>query len=321
MTLATRGPGSAGMVDEVLPSWTKGRAREALVDFVSRCTTEGSSDFLPVEQRIAVFDNDGTLWCEKPVPIQAAFLLEKIGQQVASDPSLRSRQPWKAVYEKDHQWLADVMVKHYRGDDSDLKEMGAGLLGAYAGSSVADFAAAAARFLRSSENPLLKRGNLKTVYAPMRELLQYLEDHGFANFIVSGGGRDFIRPVSYELYGIPPDRVVGTSVALEYREVDGKGDVFHTSSLELFDDGPAKVVQIWARIGVRPVLAAGNSNGDLQMLKLVKDGGGLALLVSHDDAERDIAYTAGTEDAMVVAADQGWLTVSVRDDWLRVFIS
>jgi phosphoserine phosphatase len=307
---------------DVLPSWKEGKTRKSILDFVARVTGEGGADYVPPEARIAVFDNDGTLWCEQPFPIQTGFLFAKLAEQVKADPSLAAKQPWKAVVENDHAWLGNVITKHYQGDDSDLKLMGAGLLSAYAGDDVEGFATKAEAFLRQSQNPVLKRDSLKTAYAPMRELLQYLEDHGFTNFIVSGGGRDFMRPVTRELYGIPPDRVIGTTVALEYREVEGRGGVYHTDRLELFDDGPAKVVQIWSRIGARPLFVAGNSNGDLPMMRFATDGPGpsLALLVRHDDGKRDIAYDAGAEQAQAMAAERGWVVASVRDDWSTVFV-
>jgi phosphoserine phosphatase len=308
------------MADDVLESWNEGATRAAIIAFVQRTTATNSPDFVPKEGRIAVFDNDGTLWCEQPFPIQTGFLFAKLGEQVKADPSLASKQPRKAVVENDHAWLGNVITKHYQGDDSDLKLMAAGLLSAYAGEEVEAFAAKAEAFLRGSDNPLLKRPNLKTAYRPMRELLRYLEDNGFTNYIVSGGGRDFMRPVTRELYGVPPERVVGTTVALEYREQDGEAGIYHTPKLEVFDDGPAKVVRIWSRIGARPVFAAGNSNGDLQMLEFTANGGGLALLVNHDDGERDIAYSAGAEKVLGVARANGWAVASVKDDWATVFV-
>ena len=311
------------MTERILPSWKDGPTRAAIVDFVQRVTRDGSPDHLPPEARIAVFDNDGTLWCEQPFPIQTGFLFGKIAEQVKADPSLGAKQPWKAVVENDHAWLGNAITKHYRGDDSDLKVMAAGLLSAYAGERVEDFAAKAEDFLRTSDNPVLKRPNLKTAYAPMRELLHYLADHGFTNYIVSGGGRDFMRPVTRELYGVPPERVVGTTVELEYREdADGRPGLYHTPKLEVFDDGPAKVARIWSRIGARPVFAAGNANGDLQMLKATTwdAPASLALVVDHDDGEREPAYTAGAEKLLQAAKDNGWAIASVKNDWTKVFI-
>jgi phosphoserine phosphatase len=310
------------MHEGLLKSWNAGATRQAIIAFVARVTLEDGPDYVPPAARIAVFDNDGCLWCEKPMPIQAGFLLRRIAEQAEADPALRDRQPWKAVHEKDQAWLGDVITKHYEGDDTTLKEMAAGLLSAYAEDDVESFASKADQFLRSAENPVLKRPYLKTAYAPMRELLQYLEANQFTNYIVSGGGRDFMRPITRELYGVPPERVVGTSVALQYREEDGIGKLVHTSKLEVFDDGPNKVVRIWSRIGARPIFAAGNSNGDIQMLQFATQGKGasLALLVTHDDDERDIAYTSGAQKSVALAKERGWPLVSVREDWAKVFV-
>ncbi|AOA70685.1 HAD family hydrolase [Stenotrophomonas rhizophila] len=310
------------MHEGLLKSWNAGATRQAIIAFVARVTLEDGPDYVPPAARIAVFDNDGCLWCEKPMPIQADFLLRRIAEQAEADPSLRDRQPWKALHEMDQEWLGDVITKHYEGDDTTLKEMAAGLLSAYAEDDVESFASKADQFLRSAENPVLKRPYLKTAYAPMRELLQYLEANQFTNYIVSGGGRDFMRPITRELYGVPPERVVGTTVALQYREEDGIGKVVHTSKLEVFDDGPNKVVRIWSRIGARPIFAAGNSNGDIQMLQFATQGKGasLALLVTHDDDEREIAYTSGAQKSVALAKERGWPLVSVREDWAKVFV-
>jgi hypothetical protein len=310
------------MHEGLLKSWNHGATRQAIISFVARVTLESGPDYLAPAARIAVFDNDGCLWCEKPMPIQADFLLRRIAEQAEADPSLRDRQPWKAVHGRDQGWLGDVITKHYEGDDTQLKQMAAGLLSAYVDDEVGGFAKKAEHFLRTEHNPVLKRPYLKTAYAPMRELLHYLEANQFTNYIVSGGGRDFMRPITHELYGIPPERVVGTTVLLEYREENGIGKVVHTPKLEVFDDGPNKVVRIWSRIGARPIFAAGNSNGDIQMLQFATQGEGpsLALLVTHDDDERDIAYTSGAQKSVALAKERGWPLVSVRDDWAKVFV-
>lgn len=305
-----------------LASWNDCAAKSAIVDFVARVTKKGAKTFVPKEARIAVFDNDGTLWCEKPLAIQNAFLLEKLADQAAKDPALREKQPWKAAYGKDHQWFDEVGTKHYEGDDSGLKVMGDGMLGAYAGEHADSFATKAGKFLRGSKNPALKRPYLKTTYLPMCELLRYLESKGFTNYIVSGGGRDFMRTVTHELYGIPPERVIGTTVALEYRVENGVGNIYHLSKLEVFDDGPNKPVRIWSRIGARPIFVAGNSNGDLEMMEYVATGKrrSLCLLVKHDDHEREMAYAAGAEKAIAMATAKKWTTISMRNDWKKVFV-
>lgn len=310
------------MHEGLLKSWNTGHARQAIIAFIARVTQEGGPEYVAPAARIAVFDNDGCLWCEKPMPIQVDFLLRRIAEQAEADPALREKQPWKAVYGKDQAWLGSIITRHYEGDDTLLKEAAAGLLSAYVDDEVEAFSAKALQFLLNAHNPLLDRPYLKTAYAPMRELISYLEANRFTSYIVSGGGRDFMRPITNSLYGIPPERVVGTSVVLEYREKDGIGTLVHTSKLEVFDDGPNKVVRIWSRIGARPIFAAGNSNGDIPMLQFATQGEGasLALLVTHDDDVRDIAYTSGAEKAVTLAAERGWPLVSVRDDWSRVFV-
>ena len=304
-----------------LSSWREGEVKASILDFVRRVTSEKGPDFLPQDARVAVFDNDGTLWCEKPLPIQADFLLRRIGEQAKAHPSLCDDQPWKAVVEKDYKWLGDVVTKHYQGDDTDLRIMSTGLLKAYSGESTDSFAQKANEFLHTANNPTLKRSYLDTAYAPMIELLQFLTANGFTNYIASGGTRDFMRPITQELYGIPPERVIGSTVALEYKVENGVGSVYHKPEVELFDDGPAKPVRIWSRIGRRPILVCGNSNGDLQMLEFAAHPSRLSLsiLINHDDNEREIAYSAGAERVVEIAKNRNWTIASVKNDWLKVF--
>src|SRR5262249_9198588 len=189
-----------------------------ILGFVRQVTDASSPSFVPPAERLAVFDHDGTLWCEKPMPIQADFLLRRIGEMAKQDPSLRDRQPWKAVGEKGYGWLSDAMTRHYHGDDSDLHVMAAGLLQAYGGITIEEFQATAGAFLRGARHPTLGRPYLACAYRPMVELLRYLEGAGFSTYIASGGGLDFMRTISDEVYGIPPERVIGSSVALAYRD-------------------------------------------------------------------------------------------------------
>jgi FMN phosphatase YigB (HAD superfamily) len=200
--MATTADGSAGVVGE-LTSWRDGAARQAIVSFVSRVCGEEGSEPVPVEERLAVFDNDGTLWCEKPMPIQLDFILRRLVEMATADPALRERQPWKAAAECDYGWLSRLMDEHYAGDDTNVMVLGAGILAAYDGISVEDFEARADAFLRSAQHPTLRRGYLETAYRPMVDLLAYLAANGFSNYIASGGGRDFMRPISLDLYGIP----------------------------------------------------------------------------------------------------------------------
>ena len=177
---------------------------------------------MPPPERIATFDNDGTLWCEKPMPIQLDFILRRLYAMAEAQPELRDRQPWKAAHERDYAWLGDVVDKHYAGDESGVQVLGAGVLAAYDGMSVEDFEARSDEFLRNTQHPTLGRGYLQCAYAPMVELLRYLQGNGFTNYIASGGGRDFMRPISEEVYGIPRERVIGSSSMLAYTS-DGQG--------------------------------------------------------------------------------------------------
>jgi phosphoglycolate phosphatase-like HAD superfamily hydrolase len=304
-----------------LASWRAGASRQAIEEFVQRVTTEGSPEFVPAEERVAVFDNDGTLWCEKPMPIQLDFILRRLAVMADQDPELRTRQPWQAAYTRDYGWLGGVITKHYHGDDRELPVLAAGILQAFGGITVEDFEGQADAFLRSAQHPTLGRGYLACGYRPMVELLEYLAANGFANYVASGGGRDFMRPISQEVYGIPRDRVIGSSTALAWEPgVDG-GRIVRKPELDVLDDGPAKPVRIWSRVGRRPILAAGNSNGDIEMLAFA--GGpsrpGLGLLVLHDDPEREFDYVAGAERALEEAERRGWTVVSVNRDWATVF--
>lgn len=306
-----------------LSSWHATPARRAIRDFVANVTNPDLPTYVPPEERIAVFDNDGTLWCEKPMYIQLDFILRRWIEMVDENPALAAEQPWKAAVERDYAWLGNAVTKHYRGDDSDLPLLMKGILTAFAGITVEAFAARAGAFLRTQSHPTLKRLYSECGYVPMVELLRFLEAHGFTNFIASGGGRDFMRPITAEMYGIPPDRVIGSSVALEFREDATGGDVLTLPHLDVLDDGPVKPIRIWSRIGRRPILAAGNSNGDIAMLRYTASHThpSLCLLVNHDDADREFDYTAGAEEALKLAQDRGWVVVSVKQDWRSVFAS
>jgi phosphoserine phosphatase len=300
----------------VLASWNDGAAKRGIVEFVERTVSE-----VPVEDRVAVFDNDGTLWCEKPMPIQLDFVLRRLAEMAEADPTLRDRQPWKAAHERDYGWLSAVMTEHYAGDDRNVMTLGAGVLAAHRGISVEDFEAQADAFLRNARHPTLGRGYLACAYAPMIELLAYLDENGFANYIASGGGRDFMRPISHEVYGIPRERVIGSATALEYASDERGGTIMRKAEADYLDDGPEKPIRIWSRTGRRPLLAAGNSNGDVPMLHFTQhaDKPFLRLLVLHDDAEREFDYASGAEQALDHAGKHGWTVVSVKEDWDPVF--
>ncbi|MET0702731.1 MAG: HAD family hydrolase, partial [Mycobacterium sp.] len=272
----------------MLASWHDGATKSAIVDFVERTVAT-----VPHEERVAVFDNDGTLWCEKPAYIQLDFLVRRLAEQAAADPSLAGTQPYQAAAEGDLAWFGDAVTKHYQGDDAQLKVLAGGILSANTAITTEEHAARVSAFFATARHPTLDRPYTASGYAPMVELLRYLEDNGFTNYIVSGGGRDFMRPVTAALYGIPPERVIGSSVGLIYSD----GDLKTTAQPEFLNDGPIKPVRIWGRTGRRPILAAGNSNGDIEMLDYARHGThpSLQLLVLHDDAAREFDYVAGAE--------------------------
>jgi phosphoglycolate phosphatase-like HAD superfamily hydrolase len=305
----------------VLDSWNDGTTKQAIVEFVESVTRPHGPRYVAPEQRVAVFDNDGTLWCEKPMPPELGFMLERLSEQAEHDPSLRASQPWQAAVEHDHAWLGAVITKHYQGDDRDVQVLLGGVLKAFDGMSVEAYAAAADAYLRHAPHPTLGRNLCECGYLPMVELLGYLAANGFTSFIASGGDRDFMRPITSEIYGIPAERIIGSSAALRYQPDDAGGTLVYGARLDVFDDGPTKPVRIWSRIGRRPLIAVGNSNGDVEMLRFAGGPGqqALRMLVVHDDAEREFDYVTGAERALEQAAAQNWTLVSVKRDWATVF--
>jgi phosphoserine phosphatase len=298
-----------------LPSWNDTPTRQAIVEFVEQTAPD-----VPVEERIAVFDNDGTLWCEKPMPIELGFILERLAAMADKDDALKERQPWKAAHEGDHAWLGGAITKHYQGDDGDVKLLIAGVIQAFAGWTVEAYADAAGKYIRERRHPTLDRGLDECGYAPMVELLRYLEEHGFTCYIASGGNRDFMRTFTHDIYAIPPERIIGSSNGLRFQEEGEGGSVVYLAEPDIFDDGPVKPIRIWSRIGRRPLIAVGNANGDIPFLRFAGgEAPALRMLVLHDDAEREFDYTAGAEQALEAAAAGGWTVISVKDDWGTVF--
>ncbi len=307
--------------DDVLASWNNGATKSAIIEFVERVATEGSPDVVPIPERVAVFDNDGTLWTEKPMPIQLDFTIRRWAEQAAAQPDLRKQHPWKAAHERDLQWFGTAMTNHYNGDDSDLKLLLNGMNLAFDNVSVEEYRGHVDAFFAEAQHPTLKMPYLNCWYLPMRELLDFLTANGFTNYIASGGDRDFMRAMANDLYGIPPERVIGSTQALEYAEGDDGVDILYKSEVEIFDDGAVKPTRIWSRIGRRPILACGNSNGDIPMLRFARTQSrpSLRLLIKHDDAEREFDDISGAEEALQRAAARDWTVVSIRDDWAQVF--
>jgi phosphoglycolate phosphatase-like HAD superfamily hydrolase len=282
---------------------------------------ETSPQFVPPEQRIAAFDNDGTLWCEKPMYIQLAYIIGKLALQAEADPALRTQEPWQAAWTKNYQWMGDAVTRHYQGDDSALHQLLGGILALAKDADIEQVEAEAKAFVEHAEHPSLGRPYMACAYAPMIELLRLLEAHNFTSYIVSGGGRDFMRGFAHDLYGIPRQRVIGSTVAYRYMEQGEHAYVVQAAELDVVDDGPGKPIQIWNSTGRRPILAAGNSNGDFEMLKFAggKELPSLRLLVVHDDSAREFAYTAGAEMVLAAAQSRGWTQISMQHDWRTIF--
>jgi len=287
-----------------LPSWSDGDARTSILDFVASVTTPERSTFVPPGERIATFDNDGTLWCEKPMYVQADFIFRKWKAMVAADPSLAAEQPFKALVEGDRAWLGAIL--------DHVPELLKGLGVAFGGITADAFETEVRAFFTDARHPTLGTPYTSVGYRPMLELLAHLEANAFTVFICTGGGRDFVRVVGEEMYGIRRERVIGTGPTLEYRD----GDLYRTTGVERpIDDGPGKPVHIWTRTGRKPLLAAGNSDGDIAMLETARFG----LLVHHDDAVREFAYDGGAEQALAEATRRGWTVASMKDDFATIF--
>jgi phosphoserine phosphatase len=305
----------------VLESWKDGPTKSAITDFVARVTEEGGPDYVEPAARVAVFDNDGTLWPEKPLVIQLDFTVRRFRELAEEDPSLRDQQPYQAAYEGDMGWLGGVVVKHYHGDDSDLELLEVAVPKAFEAVTIEDYDQHVKAFFADADNPKLKRPYRECAYLPMVNLLRYLEANGFATYIASGGDRDFMRPVAQEMYGIPPERIIGSALGISYSAEGGQSLLLYKGAMDFLDDGPEKPIRIWSRIGRRPIMAFGNSNGDLPMLAYAGSNSlpALRLLLHHDDEEREFDYTAGAEEALEVAAQENWTVVSIKNDWNTVF--
>jgi phosphoglycolate phosphatase-like HAD superfamily hydrolase len=306
---------------DMLESWNDGPTKSAITDFVARVTEEGGPDYVEPAARVAAFDNDGTLWTEKPLVIQLDFTIRRFRELAEDDPALRTQQPYQAAYEGDLKWMGAAMVKHYRGDDSDLKLLMVAVPKAFEAVTVEEYDRRVQEFFGEADNPGLKRPYRECGYQPMVELLRYLEANSFATYIASGGDRDFMRPVADDLYGIPPERIIGSALGISYSSEGGQSLLLCTGAMDFFDDGPEKPIRIWSRIGRRPILAFGNSNGDVQMLAFsgAPSTPALRLLLLHDDADREFDYTAGAEQALETASHENWTVVSMKNDWNTIF--
>lgn len=296
------------MTDPVLASWNDGAAKQAIVDFVTGTVTPGP-DFVEVADRIATFDNDGTLWVEQPLPPQFDFVFRRWAAAAAADPSLAEQQPYKALVTKDMSFFAGVATQ-----DPDVV---ATLLDAFArtwkGTTPDEFDAEVRVWLTTVKQPKLDRPYIQLVYRPMLELLDYLKANQFRVFVCSGGGRDFMRVFAEETWGIYKENVIGSAASYTYT---GDGRIVRGDQLlGGLDLGPGKPEHIFAQTGRLPIFAGGNADVDIEMLEAAR----FALLVNHDDDAREFTYTTGAEKSMAKAAEHGWTVASMRDDWATVF--
>jgi phosphoserine phosphatase len=309
--------GAQAMSGRPLASWNEGASKQSILDFVNRVTTAGSPDFVPVPERIAVFDNDGTLWPEQPpISIQGAFLFDRVRALAPQHPEWTHMQPFKGVIEND---LTSVAAAGEKG----LVEMA---VATHTGMTSDEFDRIVKDWLATARHPRFSRSYTDLTYQPMLELLAYLRANGFKTYIVSGGGIEFLRTFSERIYGIPPEQVIGSSIALKYEVLDGTPLLMRQPYVDFIDDKDGKVVGIQKFIGRRPIAAFGNSDGDFAMLEWVTSGSGprFGLLVHHTDAVREFAYDRGSvagrlERGLDEAKTRGWTLVDMTKDWARVF--
>ena len=305
-----------------LPSWNDGNTKQSIIEWVAKVTKEDSPDFVPPAQRIATFDNDGTLWPEHPMYTQLAFAVDRIKALAPRHPEWKTKQPFKAVLDNDFKALAAAGEK-------GLVEL---VMASHAGMSTADFEMIVTEWFETSRHPRFKRPYTELGYQPMLELLAYLRANGFKTYIVSGGGVEFMRPMTQRVYGVPPEQVIGSSIETKYEIKDGKPVLMRLPKLDFFDDKTGKPVGINKFIGRRPIAAFGNSAGDREMLEWTGAGSGprLMLLVFHDDAKREYAYgpANGLPDTefgafpaslMEEASQKSWVVISMKNDWKRIF--
>jgi len=306
---------AAGQPDQ-LESWNDGPVKNSLVDFVSRVTMEGSPDFVPTAERIAVFDNDGTLWAEQPIYFQVQFALDRVKAQAPKHPEWKQQQPFKALLEGDKKAFA-------AGGDKALLEV---IAVSHAGMTTEEFNETVKDWIATATHPRFKKRYNEVVYQPMLELLAYLRANGFKTFIVSGGGVEFMRAWVEPIYGIPPEQVVGSVGKQKFELRNGKPALVKLPAVDFIDDKEGKPVGIQKFIGRHPILAFGNSDGDLQMLQWTAAGSGARFmgLVHHTDAEREWAYDRASpvgklDKALDEAAANGWSVVDMKRNWKRLF--
>jgi len=315
LVLACGAADQAQTVDP-LPSWNDGNARQSIVEFVEKVTKAGSPDFVPHAERIATFDNDGTLWAEQPMYFQLLFALDRVKALASQHPQWKDEEPFASLLKGD-------VKGALAGDKYAVLEI---IMGTHAGMTTTEFETIVKDWIATARHPKTDRLLTEMVYPPMLEVLAYLRANGFKTFIVSGGGIEFMRPWAEAVYGIPPEQVIGSSIKVKFEMRDGKPVLVRLPELDFFDDKEGKPVAIHQQIGRRPIAAFGNSDGDLQMLQWTTAGQGprFALYVHHTDAEREWAYDRKSsigrlDKGLDEAQTRGWTVVDMKKDWKVVF--
>jgi len=309
-------PAPAATAVDPLPSWNEGAAKAAIVAFVARVTREDGPDFVPPSERIATFDNDGTLWSEQPIYVQLAFALDRVHDLAPRHPEWRNKEPFKSA-------LAGDTKNALAGGEHAILEL---IAATHAGTTTEEFDAVVRQWILTAHHPRSGRAYVEMVYQPMLELLAYLRANGFKTFIVSGGGVDFIRPWAGDVYGIPPEQVVGSRAKLKYEVRDGEPRIERLAAVDLVDDKAGKPVGIQQQIGQRPIAAFGNSDGDFEMLEWTTSGPGprLGMIVHHTDITREWAYDRDSPigtlaRALDEAPKRGWIVIDMKQDWKVVY--
>lgn len=311
----------SGSANDPLPSWNDGDARDAVLAFIDSVVEPGSSTYVEPADRIAAFDNDGTLWCEIPLP-QMEFLRDYAREQADAHPELRTIQPYKAIWEEDAGFFSTLIEAVYSGDMATVNSFMEIIMEPFAGMTPTEYEAIVQAFFQTSRHPELQVTYRQLHYQPMVELVGLLQANAFDVYICTGGDRDFVRGISEAFYGIPRANVIGSAVELDYQTTDeGLALVRQAAVDQPFTDGPGKPVRIEMQIGRQPILVCGNSDGDVAMLAYAEEQHRqfLGLLVHHDDDVREYAYDEGAETALELASVHGWTVVSMKEDFMEVF--
>ncbi len=304
------------LAQEPLPSWNNTSAKTRIMDFVKATVTEGGDGYVAPVARIAVFDNDGTLWSEQPYYTQLGFVLDRVKTLAPQHPEWKTKEPFKSILDGDLKGVA-------KGGEKGMVDL---VMATHAGMTTDEFAKIATDWLATAKHPKTGKPFTEMTYLPMRELLDYLRANGFRTYIVSGGGVEFMRPITEQLYGIPPEQVVGSTISTEYDLVGDVPVLKRLPKIDFVDDGPGKPVGINRFIGLKPIFVAGNSDGDYEMMRWTTalKGPGFAMLVHHTDAQREYAYDRDSafgklDKALNEAERRNWLVVDMKNDWKKIF--